>query len=285
VAKACCSLYPNGWVYQPKPLEEHDSKRLFQNRIFGPQNECPGYLKEVSDKILKKCGGLPLAIITISGLLATKAHNGVHSVTKWDQVQTSIGRGLDSIGRGLEIDLTVEGMMRILSHSYFDLPHHLKACLLYLSIFPEDYEIDKKHLVLLWVAEGFVPAESTCTLYESGEKSFIELINRNLILPGKMNERTSEVNSCRVHDTVLDFIVWKSTEDNLVTVVHGIPRLTPPLGMKVRRLNLQGKSRRDVPYTRTRIMQMSGQLLVLDSLVPCWVLDSCVSWISRIVGD
>jgi hypothetical protein len=60
VAKACCSLYPNGWVYQPKPLQEQDSKRLFQNRIFGLGNKCPENLKEVSDKILKKCGGLPL---------------------------------------------------------------------------------------------------------------------------------------------------------------------------------------------------------------------------------
>ena len=85
VAKACCSLYSDGLVYQPKPLQEHDSKRLFQNRIFGLRNECPENLKEVADKILKKCGGLPLAIIAISGLLANKARNGVHSVTEWDQ--------------------------------------------------------------------------------------------------------------------------------------------------------------------------------------------------------
>jgi disease resistance protein RPM1 len=80
VAKACCSLFSHGWVYKPKPLEEHDLEMLFQNRIFGPGNECPENLKEVSDKILKKCGGLPLAIIAISGLLANKARNGVHSV-------------------------------------------------------------------------------------------------------------------------------------------------------------------------------------------------------------
>jgi disease resistance protein RPM1 len=137
VAKACCSLCSSGWVYKPKPLQEHDSKRLFHNRIFGPGNECPENLEEVSDKILKKCGGLPLAIIAISSLLANKARHRVHSLTEWDEVQTSIGHGL-------ERDSTVEGMMRILSLSYFDLPHHLKACLLYLSIFPEDYNIEKK---------------------------------------------------------------------------------------------------------------------------------------------
>jgi len=113
--------------------------------------------------------------------------------------------------------LTVDRMMGILSLSYFDLPYHLKACLLYLSIFPEDYEIDQKRLVQIWVAEGFVPAESTCTLYESGEKSFTELRNRNLILPKEISDWTGEVNSCRLHDTILDFIVCKSIEDNFDT--------------------------------------------------------------------
>ena len=83
-----------------------------------------------------------MAIIAISGLLANKARNGVHSVIEWDQVQTSIGRGLEK-------DSTVEGMIGILSLNYVDLPYHLKACMLYLSILPEDHEIDKKRLVWL----------------------------------------------------------------------------------------------------------------------------------------
>jgi len=83
--KHVAHCFSDGWVYKLKPLEEQDSKMLFQNRIFGHGNECPENLKEVADKILKKCGGLPLAIIAISGLLANKARNGVHSVTEWDQ--------------------------------------------------------------------------------------------------------------------------------------------------------------------------------------------------------
>ncbi|KAL6865147.1 hypothetical protein ACP4OV_016298 [Aristida adscensionis] len=184
VAKACCSLYC-GLVYESKLLEEQDSKRLFLNRIFGRGEECPEALNDISDKILKKCGGLPLAIIAISGLLANKARNGVHSVAEWDQVETSIGHGL-------ERDTSVEEMMGILSLSYFDLPYHLKACLLYLSIFPEDHEIEKQRLVRRWVSEGFIPTESTCTLYESGEKCFNELINRNLIFPRGIYEFTGQ---------------------------------------------------------------------------------------------
>jgi len=34
-------------------------------------------------------------------------------------------------------------MKKILLLSYNDLPYHLKTCLLYLGVFPEDYEIKR----------------------------------------------------------------------------------------------------------------------------------------------
>lgn len=55
-----------------RPLTPADSKKLFHKRIFSSQYMCPLHLEEVSNKILEKCDGLPLAIISISGLLANK---------------------------------------------------------------------------------------------------------------------------------------------------------------------------------------------------------------------
>ena len=72
-------------------------------------------------------------MIAISGLLA----NIGTTENLWNQLK-------DSIGRALERNSTVERMMNILSLSYLDLPTHIKTCLLYLSIFPEDSVIEKK---------------------------------------------------------------------------------------------------------------------------------------------
>lgn len=207
IAKACCPS-DDDFVYEMKPLGRADSKRLFLERIFGSEEKCPEHLRSVSKKIIEKCDGLPLAIIFISGLLANKAP----TEDEWDRVQKSIGCGLPK-------NPDVKCMMQILSLSYFDLPHYLKTCLLYLSVFPEDSIIDKKRLVRRWIAEGFIQKEQTeGTLYELGERCFNELINRSLIQAREMN-MYREVKACQVHDTILDFIVSKSEKENFVTVV------------------------------------------------------------------
>lgn len=66
---------------------------------------------------------------------------------EWDQV-------CDSIGSGLGNNPNVKDMRTILSLSYYNLPSHLRTCLLYLGIYPEDYEIPRDDLIWKWIAEG-----------------------------------------------------------------------------------------------------------------------------------
>jgi hypothetical protein len=115
VAKSCCSD-PDDRIYRIEPLNESDSKLLFFKRIFGDKEGCPPQLKEVSDQILKKCCGSPLAIISIASLLASKP---VLLKEQWEKL-------LISIGSALEKNPDLEGLKQILSLSYYDLPYHLK---------------------------------------------------------------------------------------------------------------------------------------------------------------
>ncbi|XP_034606969.1 disease resistance protein RGA5 isoform X2 [Setaria viridis] len=103
-----------GGAYMMKPLCLESSKKLLYRRIFGNEEKykcLDEHLTEVSDRILKKCAGVPLAIITIASLLANRARDKMD----WYEV-------CNSIGTGLEYGLDVENMRKILAYSYYDLP-------------------------------------------------------------------------------------------------------------------------------------------------------------------
>uniref|UniRef100_A0ACD5TCW7 Uncharacterized protein n=1 Tax=Avena sativa TaxID=4498 RepID=A0ACD5TCW7_AVESA len=229
VAKSC-SPTNEDLVYEMKPLSEADSKKLFFKRIFGCEESCPDNLKEASKDILKKCRGLPLAINAISSLLATKSK----TKEEWDPVRHSIRSS------NAKSDI-IEDMNYILSLSYFDLPYHLRSCILYLALFPEDELIERDRLVRRWISEGFVHGKSGQDLVELGEEYFHELVNRSLIQPERIGY-DGKAEYCRVHDTILDFLIAKSSEVNLCTV---LTKNYKPDGI-VRRISLMGTEYEDI---------------------------------------
>uniref|UniRef100_F6HA34 Disease resistance protein RPM1 n=1 Tax=Vitis vinifera TaxID=29760 RepID=F6HA34_VITVI len=123
---------------------------------------CPPELEKISLDIVKRCEGLPLAIVAMGGALSTKEKNEL----EWQKFN-------DSLGSQLESNPHLENITKILSLSYDDLPHYLKSCFLYFAIFPEDYPINCGRLIRLWIAEGFVKGKKGITLEQ--ELSFSPL--------------------------------------------------------------------------------------------------------------
>uniref|UniRef100_A0A0D9VXA5 AAA+ ATPase domain-containing protein n=1 Tax=Leersia perrieri TaxID=77586 RepID=A0A0D9VXA5_9ORYZ len=225
VAESCCSTIKDR-IYHIEPLNEVESRKLFFKRIFPTEYGCPPHLEEVSNQILKKCGGLPLAILSIASSLANKPN----IKEQWEIVKKSIGFALEGTP-------TLEGMNKILLFSYYDLPSHLKTCLLYLSIFPEDYVIESDKLVWRWIAEGLIVREMGKNLEQAGQICFNELINRSMIEPVGVRY-DGKVLACQVHDMVLDMIISLSAQENFVTILlQGYEEEV--MGEKIRRLSLR----------------------------------------------
>lgn len=218
-----------GCVYKLKPLSPVHSKRLFYRRIFDGDENPSDLFAEISDKILKKCDGLPLAIISIAGMLSIERSKEPNSA--WLGMYNSIGSGCD-------MRLEMETMRRVLLFSYYDVPFHVRNCLLCISVFPEDYKIRRDRLVRIWIAEGFVKGRQGSNLLEIGQSYFRELLNRGMIEEVDINDGSDgTVKYCRVHHIMLDLIRFLSREENFVTVL-GDGRVSPLQG-KVRRLSLQ----------------------------------------------
>ncbi|KAJ4790550.1 hypothetical protein LUZ62_041796 [Rhynchospora pubera] len=197
-------------IYELKLLSNESSRELLLRKV---RRSDVTDLNDVTDKIIKKCGGLPLAIVTIGGLLATK------SINEWKNL-------VERLGSELETNPSTEAIKEILNLSYYDLPYYLKPCLLYLSIFPEDFEIQRSRLIYRWMAEGFVRPKRGMTLEEVAEGYFYELINRNLIQPSNVGVDEG-IRSCRVHDIMRELLVAKSIEENLVFIMEEQENMTP----------------------------------------------------------
>ncbi|VAH00841.1 unnamed protein product [Triticum turgidum subsp. durum] len=261
VASSCCPG-PDDQIYEMKPLSDPHSERLFFRRIFGSENCCPHMFIEVSKAILKKCGGLPLAIISISGLLA----NRPRVKKEWEKVKRSISSDLNK-------NQSLEGMKNILSLSYNDLPPNLKTVLLYLSNYPEDYVIGRERLVRQWIAEGFISEERGRSCQEVAESYFYELINKSLVQPVDIRY-DGMVGACRVHDMMLELIISKSIEENFITVVNGRQTVWENLHCSIRRLSIQDidqelaseLAKKDLSHVRSLIITASGWVKHLPSL-------------------
>ncbi|KAL6640092.1 hypothetical protein ACP70R_022402 [Stipagrostis hirtigluma subsp. patula] len=224
-----CTGYQRDFVYTMKPLDYYNSRQLFLGRVFGSAKNCPEQYEEPCEKILQKCGGLPLAIITIASLLASQPSS---STGQWNYVLKSLSHNLGS-------NPTLEGMRHVVNLSYTHLPSYLKTCLLYIGVYPEDHEIEKGDLIRRWIAEGFISGVHGRDAVEVAESYINELVNRSMLIHCVQEKYCGFRFYYKVHDMVLDLILSKSTEKNFLSVVHNLQAIKTRLQCKVRRLSLQ----------------------------------------------
>ncbi|KAM3206049.1 hypothetical protein ACQJBY_061623 [Aegilops geniculata] len=254
IALTCCS-YQSEHVFQMEPLDDDHSRKLFFNTLFGSENDCPEELKEVSNKIVEICDGLPLATISIASLLASQP------VISTD-ILTYIHQSLSSCFSANSIS---ERTRQVLSLSYNNLPHYLKTCLLYLSMYQEGHTFCKDDLLKQWVAEGLIDTTEGQDIKEVAESYLGQLIGRRFIQPICINYN-NEVLSCEVHDVVYDLIANKSAEENFIVAIDYSCRKNVALYQKVRRLSLQlggvkyAKIPSNISKSQVRSLGISGLL-------------------------
>ncbi|EOY18001.1 Disease resistance protein RPP8 [Theobroma cacao] len=245
-------------------LTDDESWKLFRMKAFpGKKTElhaCAKELEMLGREMVEKCGGLPLAIATLGGLLATK-----RSRAQWETVHQNINAHLNEFQQQ---DHHYGGVNWILVLSYNELPFHLKPCFLYLSNYPEDWEISKKELIRLWIAEGFISPswESGGMLMEDVAEQFLEeLINRCLVQVGKRDHTGIGVKTCHVHDLLRDLCVLKAREENFLEIIR--PSLIENDGNTLHVTLTPSMARRIAIHPSKRYVSLKGKHPNLRSLL------------------
>ncbi|PWA71461.1 Disease resistance protein [Artemisia annua] len=172
-------------------LSEEESWALFKMFAFpdrGERENVSSELELVGKKIVEKCNGLPLAVITMGSLMLTKEKK----VNEWQHVNDNFKWAQD--------DDIVLPALRL---SYNDLPPRMKICFAYCCVFSKGEEMNKDSLIELWIANGFIPSEGGMSSYVLGQKIFTFLVQRSFFQD--VVEKDIDTGAiCKMHDLMHD---------------------------------------------------------------------------------
>ncbi|GAY69104.1 hypothetical protein CUMW_269450 [Citrus unshiu] len=200
-------------------LTEEECWLLFKQLAFsGRSFEDCEKLEPIGRKIAPKCKGLPLAANVIGNLLRSK------NSEVWK---------VEEIGQGLLAPLLL---------SYNDLSSNsmVKRCFSYCAVFPKDYNMKKKELISLWMAQGYLNADEDEEMEMIGEDYFNILATRSFFQEFEKDYDDDDIMSCKMHDIVHHFAQFVSSKECLwLEMYDNKESVIKPSGDKVRHLGLR----------------------------------------------
>ncbi|KAM6595089.1 hypothetical protein CsatA_002792 [Cannabis sativa] len=154
-------------------------------------------LKQIGEKIVDKCKGLPLAIKSMGLLVRRKQRK-----EEWDKI---LRNDIWELYERNEVKI-----LPALWLSYFTLRPELKQCFAYCSLFPKDCHFRKEVMVLLWMAEGILQSSNKKRVEEVGEEYFEDLISMSFFQPSNNNYEVEPI--FLMHDLIHDLAIFVSGE-------------------------------------------------------------------------
>ena len=224
IAKKCSS--PAGHVYVMRTLADKPSRELFFEKAC-LVCQTPTGDTELGSEVLKKCDGLPLALVSAARLL-----HGDPTREEWAHLSQNLGRDLGTNGN-------LASMNRVLVRSYTSLSKQdIKICLLYLGIYPSGRPIRRGSLLRRWLAERLITEDPTRSAVEVAVANFNELVNQSIIQPitDASSSNNAKSKTCQTHGMMLEFILHNT--ENFVTLLYD----KAPLPSYIRWLSLHNKT-------------------------------------------
>jgi hypothetical protein len=184
-------------AHQLVRMEKEDLLAIFEKRAFRFDEQKPDELVQIGWEIMDRCHGSPLAAKALGSMLSTRK-----AVEEWRAVLTKSSICDDE-----------NGILPILKLSYDDLPSYMKQCFAFCAIFPKNYVIDVEMLILLWMANDFIPSEEAIRPETKGKQIFNELASRSFFqdvkeVPLHKDESGHSYRTiCSIHDLMHDVAV------------------------------------------------------------------------------
>ncbi|PIN08225.1 Apoptotic ATPase [Handroanthus impetiginosus] len=200
-------------------FDDSKSWELFTKLIMPANTEFDSVLEMIGRQIVQKCGGVPLAIVVIVGMLRERGM----SEFSWNGVLHSIGENAS------------DECSQILGLSYSDLPIFLKPCFLYFGNFPEDYEFSASKVIRLWMAEKFFLRVGRDWEPEDVGADYISKLEARNLIQVVRRGCDGRVKKFRIHDLLHSLCVNVGREIDFLNTDGHLESSSPK---RVRRLSI-----------------------------------------------
>ncbi|KAK6922999.1 Powdery mildew resistance protein, RPW8 domain [Dillenia turbinata] len=193
-----------GSTYKWKFLNDQDAMKLFCHLAFPQDCSYPRPGEELLDKIVRRCKGLPLAIVVVANSLCRRPE------VMWQHLEKKCSEGQSILEYGHEGYL-----LSCLASSIDFLDDVVKDCFLDLGSFPEDQKISASTLLDIWVELYGLDEDDVYV-------NLLELSARNLLnLIVNTRKDITEVDGCynelfvMQHDLLRELAIHYSNQHNL----------------------------------------------------------------------
>ncbi|TYI24306.1 hypothetical protein ES332_A06G225000v1 [Gossypium tomentosum] len=186
-------------------LDTEKAWELFQDNVGNETLNSHPNIQNLAKQVAERCGGLPLALITIGRAMACKT-----TVGEWKYAIEMLKR--------CSLPKMENEVFQLLKFSYDNLPNAtMKCCFLYCCLYPEDFCIPIKRLTEYWFCEGLLNEfDRISEAQMQGNNIISSLLNACLLENGGVIDGEDCV---KMHDVIRDMALWitrefEATENN-----------------------------------------------------------------------
>ncbi|PNY08309.1 disease resistance protein [Trifolium pratense] len=181
-------------------LTKEESWALFQKvaGIQRPKKKLEPKMEKFAKKVVGKCGGLPLAILSLGCIMSVKGIT--QDSLLWVFEQFNHGR--------YKIH-----WLQAWEKNKEDMSETMRDCLYYITNFPLDYEIPSRRLVNLWIGEGLVQQNIEKPPEDIAESYLEELRDRNMIQVVALKSN-GKIKTCCLPSMLREIIIQNRNKTN-----------------------------------------------------------------------
>ncbi|KAK9089453.1 hypothetical protein Scep_028535 [Stephania cephalantha] len=190
-------------------LSDEDAWNLFEAIVENDDLLYNQEIEPLARDVVRECGGLPLAIITIAPVMKR-----MKKAKQWSY-------NLDKLRKSrAEIEGPDGNVFQLLRFSYDHLKtERIKKCFLYCAFYPEDHQIKTEDLIEYWMVEGFIEEEKNDE-FEYNTSSRSDEIGKGLDILKEITDscmletiQEKEEEYVKMHDLLRDLAIRIMRED------------------------------------------------------------------------